>query len=269
MGDLPAHRRPQLAQTPRPRAAPRVRADPAHLRRQGAALPLHARHGATCSRSGRRSGRSPTTRASSRPTTTPNAPLRAAIYRKLSLSSQSDAGERSHRTAAVDPHHLPPATPQPARLPQRRHHRTHARRPRAPPRLTATTANRGTERSLILYPDRTEPDYLSADPGLDGHLLDRSHRGERNCRSSPIAESLRSTVTGASATEPKRQLPACSEGHLTATGPHSLALRYAMSAPYRRPSCVSVSPASTMEFAGCLRKLRQDSCAMLRSSADR
>jgi hypothetical protein len=49
----------------------------------------------TCSRSGPRCGRSPTTAKSNRPTTTPNAPLRSAvIYRKLSLGSQSDSGER-------------------------------------------------------------------------------------------------------------------------------------------------------------------------------
>ena len=43
----------------------------------------------------------------------------AVIYRKLSLGSQSTPAN-PHRPAALRAHHLPPPTPQPARLPRRR-----------------------------------------------------------------------------------------------------------------------------------------------------
>ena len=74
LGDLPAHRRP-----PRPAARGSGRCA-ASSSRSCAPTPASSRATgtragwpATCSRSGRRSGRSPTTAASSRPTTTPNA----------------------------------------------------------------------------------------------------------------------------------------------------------------------------------------------------
>ena len=77
LGDLPAHPRPQRAQASHPRAAPRVQADPAHLRRQAGPLPAHARDGAQPAQAlaGAVDVRRP--RASSRPTTTPNAPCAA------------------------------------------------------------------------------------------------------------------------------------------------------------------------------------------------
>jgi transposase len=61
----------------------------------------------TCSSSGRPSGRSPTCPMSSRPTTPPSAacapPRAAVIYRKLSLGSRSQGGERTiERLLSVD-----------------------------------------------------------------------------------------------------------------------------------------------------------------------
>ncbi len=45
-------------------------------------------------------------------------------------------GRAAHRTAALDPHHLPPAAPPAARLPHRRLRRPLPRRPRAAPSVT-------------------------------------------------------------------------------------------------------------------------------------
>ena len=62
--------------------------------------------------------------------------LRGAVtYRKLSLASQSEGGETRIARLLSAHTHLPPATPQPARLPRRRARRPRPRRPRAAPRL--------------------------------------------------------------------------------------------------------------------------------------
>ena len=63
----------------------------------------------------------------------------AVIYRKLSLGSQSERGERTHRTTPLRLDHLPPPQTIALRLPHRRHHRPRPRRPNPRPQLT--TAN--------------------------------------------------------------------------------------------------------------------------------
>jgi len=65
----------------------------------------------------------------------------AVIYRKLSLGSQSEEGERTIDTAAVGVSHLPPAEALVVRLPQRRARRQDPRRPRPPAQLI----QRGTD----------------------------------------------------------------------------------------------------------------------------
>ncbi len=86
---------------------------------------------ATCSRSGRHCGRSPRTRACSRPTTTPNARYAAQSSTASSASAASPSMARTDRPAALSPHHLPAPATQPARLPDRPL-RAHARGDPAP-----------------------------------------------------------------------------------------------------------------------------------------
>ena len=61
----------------------------------------------------------------------------AVIYRKLSLGTQSEQGERSHRTTPLRLDHLPPPQTIALRLPHRSHHRPRPRRPHPRPQLTA------------------------------------------------------------------------------------------------------------------------------------
>ena len=105
--------------------------------RQGAALPLHARARAQAAQALARAldlHRPPRRRADQQPRRT-----RAAIRRHLPLAVVRQPVRRwrtTDRTTAVCPHHLPAATLQPPRLPQRRAARPHPRRPGPAARLT-------------------------------------------------------------------------------------------------------------------------------------
>jgi hypothetical protein len=107
-----------------------------------------------------------------------------------------------HRTTSLRAHHLPPAAPQPARLPHRRPQRPRRRRPRATPRLTAprhrtftrkhrfagtSHARRGTRTpdTWIMIPRR-----LGSGAGFGG-LGDRKGTGRRSaCSLQPRIHTL-------------------------------------------------------------------------------
>ncbi len=103
----------------------------------------------TCWRSGPPRGPSRPRPECSRPTTTPNALYADRSSRASCRSAASPKNARSASPAALCAHHLPPATPQPARLPHRPARRPRPRPPSAPTDLINQQATERSKSVLI------------------------------------------------------------------------------------------------------------------------